>query len=278
MKRFAFILITCMLLFTNMIYASESGVSYGDVPATEIDITIDAVKDDIYAKGLHMRLERLLAPDGNDYGTRGDAWLLLKDKYLCIFVAVQTTDLIEPDADLQQNSPWSVESVEVFLNPGNTDDNANTTQYRIDTAGWPCVYTQTGQADYGHDMVGSQIDYAAAITADGYDVEYKIPLTDYAQGTKIGFQIQINDPNDEGQVHVMSPSSLTASSWTAELYDYITIGAALPVETEAPDTEPPAETPAPVITPAAQTGESIVMLMMSAALAASILIIKKKKA
>jgi hypothetical protein len=278
MKKFAFILMICILLLTTLISASESGVSYGDVPSTEVDAAVDAIKDDIYAKGLYMRLDRLLAPDGNDYGTRGDAWLILKDNYLCIFVDVQTTDLVEPDADLQQSSPWSVESVEVFINPGNTDDNANTIQYRIDTAGWPCVYTQTGQADYGPDMVGSQFDYAAAITAGGYAVEFKIPLTDYARGTKIGFQFQINDPNDEGQVHVMSPSSLTASSWTAELYDYITIGAALPVETEAPETEPPAETPAPVEAPAAQTGEPVLISVLSVAVAAAVLMLKKKKA
>ncbi len=259
MKKLSFLMVLCILLLTTGIFASESGISYGDVPSTTADIAIDAAKDDIYAKGLYMKLDRLLDPAGNDYGTRGDAWLLLKDNSLCIFVDVQSTDLIPPDPDLQASSPWNTESVEVFINPGNTDDNAATIQYRIDTANWPCVYTQAGQADYGPDMVGSQFGYASAITGTGYAVEFKIPLTDYAQGAKIGFQFQINDPNDEGQVHTMSQSSLTASSWTAELYDYITIGAALPVETAAPETEAAAEAPAEAAAEApaaaAQTGD-----------------------
>lgn len=278
MKKLALLLTACVLLLTIGIFASESGVSYGDVPATEVDVVIDAAKDEIYAKGLYMRLDRLLAPDGNDYGTRGDAYLLLKDNFLCIFVDVQTTDLIPPDPDLQANSPWSVESVEVFINEGNTDDNANTVQYRIDTTGWPCVYTQAGQADYGHDMVGSQFGYASVITGTGYAVEYKIPLKDYAQGTKIGFQFQINDPNDAGQVHTMSQSSLTASSWTAELYDYITIGAPLPVETEPPATEAAAEAPAeeaPVVI-SAQTGD-IVLFALLTGITSVIAAVKAKK-
>ncbi len=279
MKKLSFVLILCILLLTINVFASESGVSYGDVPSTPADIAIDAVKDDIYAKGLYMRLDRQLAPEGNDYGTRGDAYLILKDNFLCIFVDVQSTNLIEPDADLQASTPWNTESVEVFINPGNTDDNANTIQYRIDTADWPCVYTQTGQADYGPDMVGSQLGYAAAITGTGYAVEFKIPLTDYAQGTKIGFQFQINDPNDEGQVWTMSQSSLTASSWTAELYDYITIGTALPVETEAPVTEAAAEAPvetAAPVTAAAQTGD-IVLCAVLLGIASVITVFRAKK-
>jgi len=118
------------LLLTINVFASESGVSYGDVPSTPADNAIDAFKDDIYAKGLYMRLDRQLAPEGNDYGTRGDAYLILKDNFLCIFVDVQSTNLIEPDADLQASTPWNTESVEVFINPGNTDDNANTIQNR----------------------------------------------------------------------------------------------------------------------------------------------------
>lgn len=273
--RFFYTIILCSLIISLNVFASESGVSYGDVPSTDADIVIDAKKDDIYAKGLYMRLDRLLAPDGNDYGTRGDAYIILKEKYLCIFVDVQTTDLIEPTADLQASTPWNVESVEVFINEGNTDDNTVTVQYRIDTTGWPCVYTQTGQADYGADMVGDQFGYAAALTGTGYAVEFKIPLNTYSEGTKIGFQFQINDPNEAGQVHVMSPSSLTASSWTAELYDYITIGAPLPVETEPPQTEPemPAEPPPAT---AAQTGDIMCAALVAAAAAAVIIKANKK--
>lgn len=275
MKRLSLILILCLFLLASGVFASGSGKSYGDVPSTPADIKIDAVKDDIYAKGLSMKIDRMLDPAASDYGTRGDAYILLKDNYLCIFIDVKTTGIIEPTSDLQASAPWSTESVEVFINEGNTDDNANTVQYRIDTTGWPCVYTQAGQADYGADMVGDKLGYAAAITGTGYAVEFKIPLKTYAQGTKIGFQFQINDPNDAGQVQVMSPSSLTASSWTAELYDYITIGAALPVETAAPVTEAAAET-APVVAAAAQTGDLAVCAAIFGLAAVAVIAFAKK--
>jgi Domain of unknown function (DUF1083). len=279
MKKITLALFLCFMLFTLSVFASESGASYGDVPSTTENITVDAVKDDIYAKGLNMTIDRLLDPAGNDYGTRGNAYLLIKDNSLYIYVDVTTTDIIEPTSDLQTSTPWNTESVEVFINEGNTDDNAVTVQYRIDTTGWPCVYTQGGQADYGADMVGDEFGYAAAITSTGYAVEFRIPLTTYSQGTKVGFQFQINDPNDAGQIQVMSRSSLTASSWTAELYDYITIGAPIVIETEAPVTEAPAQTPAAetAAPTAAQTGDiAICAAIFGLAAAAAIFIASKK--
>lgn len=275
MKRISISLLLCALLFTLSVFAAEAGANYGDVPSTQTDIKIDAVKDDVYAKGLKMIIDRPLDPAAADYGTRGEGYLLFKGSDLYVFVSVTSADLIAPAADLQASTPWTTESVEVFINEGNTDDNANTMQYRIDTSGWPCVYNQAGQADYGADMVGKQIGYAAAITDTGYNVEFRIPIKNAAQGAKIGFQFQINDPNEAGQVQVMSRSSLTASSWTAELYDYITVGAPLPVETEAPATEAAVET-APAAA-SAQTGDMLIYIAIFGAAAIAVITFAAKK-
>lgn len=64
----------------------------------------------------------------------------------------------------------------------------------------------------------------------------------------------------------MSQSSLTASNWTAELYDYITIGAALPVETAAP------------VTASAQTGDIVLCAALLGIVSAIAVFRAKKKA
>lgn len=294
MKKFALAMAALLVLSVLAIpaIAAEAGASLGDVPQSYADIVVDAVKDDIYESGLKLDISRPLTDGQDETGTSGIGWLLYKDGWLYEYIEVTDPQLFPPDPDKQTGTPWETDSVEVFVNVTNSDESTDVLQFRIDVTGWPCVYDQNGLADYGPDAVGDQFKYAAKEVSGGYILEFGIPLN-VAEGTKVGFQNQINDRYDDdmSQVQWMTPSSLGSSSWTAELYDYIVIGAMLtpPVE-EAPAEEAPAEEapaaaePAPIAeaapaapAAAAQTSDIASVAIIAAVAALGYAVVLKKR-
>ncbi len=280
---------------TAEIVAEKS--SLGSVPQSYADIVVDAQKDDIYAEALVLDISRPLTEGQDETGCRGTGWLLYKDGWLYEYVEVTDPQLFDPDPSKQTDTPWETESVELFVNTLNSDESTDVMQYRIDVQGWPCVYDQNGLADYGPDNVGDAFKYAERAISGGYAVEFAVPLN-VAEGTKVGFQNQINDRynDDESQVQWMTPSSLGSSSWTADLYDYIVIGSMLtpPVVEAAPApaaeaapaaAAPAAAAPAPAVAAAApaaapvaaQTGDvaAIAVLAAVAALGCAVVVAKK---
>ena len=265
---------------TAEIVAEKS--SLGDVPQSYADISVDATMDDIYNEGLKLDISRPLTEGQDETGTHGTGWLLYKDGWLYEYAEIIDPQLFDPDPDKQQNTPWETDSLELFVNTLNSDESTDIMQYRIDCQGWPCVYDQNGTADYGADAVGDQFRYAERAISGGYAVEFAVPLN-VAEGTKVGFQNQINDryDDDASQVQWMTPSSLSSSSWTAELYDYIVIGSMLTppaVETAAPAAEaaPAAAAPA-AAAPAAQTGDITAVSVLAAVAALGCAVVVSKK-
>lgn len=283
MKRLLVFAMVLSLLCT-MAFAHTDGGLLGDVPQTSEAITVDAVKDAIYDFGLSVPITY---PNGtSDVKATANAWLLSKDGYLYVYAEIKDADVVVAPADLQTSSPWSIDSLELFINSDNSDDNAATTQYRIDNEGWPCVYDQNGRADYGPDAVGSAFMYAEVDTSAGYNVEFAVPVT----GSAVGINFQVNDVSSDGsdQTWAMVHSDVTgsgSSSWTAGDYPYITIGGStvsLPVEvveeTPAADEAPAADTSAATTAPAAaQTSDIIPAAVVMALLGAAGLVICKKR-
>ena len=282
MKKILIFVLALMLIMSISSFASADGASLGKIPQSPVDIKVDAVKDDIYDQGLFIPLLRQLTPESADYGTKGESWSLFKDGVLYVFVHVQDNAIITPDPAKQENNPWETESVEIFINKDNSSDNANTLQYRIDISGWPCVYTQTGRADYGPANVKDAFKYAAKLGTNEYWVEFGIPVEGGTNaGYKFGYQFQINDINDGGQTWKMSPSSLSSSSWTAELYDYAEVGEMLAIEEETvEEAAAPVDAgaaAAPVVSTAPQTSDYTFVLCTASliALLGTALIVKK---
>lgn len=280
MKKLLVLVLALMMIMSVSSFASADGASLGKIPQSPVDITVDAVKDEIYDQGLFIPLTRPLTEGQNEYGTTGEAWCLFKDGMLYAFVHVIDKSIETPDPAKQASTPWETESVEIFINKDNSSDNANTMQYRIDVANWPCIYNQAGVADYGPDMVKDQMKYGAKLGTNEYWLEFGINVEGAkTAGYKFGFQFQINDRNDGGQVQVMSPSSLKASSWTAELYDYAEVGDMLVLEEEtAPAEAAPVDGAAPEApAAAAQTSDYTVVLVAAALIAmlGTALIVKK---
>ena len=271
----ALALCMAMVLLTGQInaLAHKDGGCLGDVPATSKTIIIDAIKESVYDEGLKVEI---MYPKSEEQsvGATGLATLVCTDG--CLYVFFEVTDegfIYEPNPDFQNSSPWKTESCEVFINEKNSSSETDVVQYRIDCAGWPCIYTKTGTANYGSSKVGSAFGYAASLTPTGYKAEFRIPLKtagkDVLSGTssEIGIHFQINDVKDEeGNLNWATEYSAKtgsgADSWQVDAYPYVTLGAsgAGPEDTEEPTAEPtdaPTEAPAdePSATPETTSGE-----------------------
>jgi len=293
MKKALVIILALMFILPISSFAGSQGATMGAVPQlwSGASITVDGYKDDLYDQGLILPLVRPLR-EQTEYGTTGTAWSILKDGTLYIIVQVLDTFIVEPTPEAQSGNPWNCDSVEVFIGVNNTDEPTEVIQYRIDVTGWPCFYLGHGSGDlialYGQEAVGDKFQYACRrVGANEYWVEYGIPLANgTTEGYKFGYQFQINDPQETEQVHIMSPSSAGSSSWTPELYDFVTVGAKLPepVVEVIEEEEPAAEVGTPAVTPpsggAAQTSDIEFAMFIAIgliSLAGAVLLVKKSR-
>ena len=224
-------LISIALLITMLaamlavnVLAVDGGDNYGNVPqAKGVAITIDGKKDAIYDQALKIDVKR--DPTSKTDST-AVGYLVWDTGFLYVFVEVKDTQMVKVDTALQPTSPWMVDSMEVFVQPGN--DGVLVGQYRVDPTGYLSHQTQkTKVTDInlkGADVKATHFEGAAGELAGGYTTEFKIPMTQVA-GAKLGFNFQINDiRNDASRVVVYSASKLGATSWDGDKYDYITLG------------------------------------------------------
>ncbi|MDF2684980.1 MAG: Carbohydrate-binding family 9 [Clostridia bacterium] len=245
MKKIIIIGLTVVLLFilsaASLAYTGNS--SYGSVPKAYEELIIDGVKDEMYSKGLQIDITRP-NPEIEGFAT-AKTWYLWTDGWIYIYAEILDDEIIEPDPTIQETSPWSCDSLEIFIDEDN--DALELQQYRIDVTGWPCYYTQEGVADYGAEIVGTKFGFAQKRVDGGYNVEFKVPTT-AVEGKEIGLNMQINDRYDAdvSQVIVYPQNSLgSGGSWEGETFDFIVLGTMLekpvieaPVEEEADNVNP----------------------------------------
>jgi endo-1,4-beta-xylanase len=144
---------------------------------------IDGVEDEVWKKAPEMKINLFI----QGQGATGVGKALWDNQNLYVFVKVQ-------DKVLSKKNPsgYLQDSVEIFVDEKNNKSpeyDKDDAQYRINftgdfsSRGYPSAYTS-----------------AQAITADGYVVEVKIPFQFIkpAPGTKIGFDLQINDDPGSG--------------------------------------------------------------------------------
>jgi hypothetical protein len=254
------------------VYAVEEGVSYGDVAKTPFEIKVDGEKDAAYDYALKIHQNRKHYENEPDTATNGDTYILWDDGFIYVFAEITDSTIIPTTEDIQSNTPWMADSMEVFLDVGN--DGVDPMQYRIDYTSRPSFQFPDSNS-YGLDASAADgiFEYAAKITSTGYAAEFKIPHASAKVGEKIGLQLQINDMADEtARTCVFPPNSLGGGSWDVTMYDYIVLADA----PEIPETE--AET-APVTEgtePAAQTGDMLPALAVLAAASAAVLFVKKR--
>lgn len=256
------LIVLSVLMLSLPVFAVDGGVSYGDVHKWNEAITIDGTKDAAYDYALKLHQSRKHYEAELETPTNGDSYILWADGFIYVYGEITDAALVPLTEDIQSNTPWMSDSLEVFLDQGNAGNTP--LQYRIDYTGRPSFqYPDTNS--YGQDAsaVKGIFEYAAVKTATGYSVEFKIPYASGKVGEKIGFQLQINDMQDEtNRTCIFPTSSLSAGSWDSTLYDYIVLANAPVIATEAPVA--PADN-APV---APQTGDNGLVLYGALLLAA----------
>ena len=283
MKKIAAILLVCAMLIPAGALgalANSANKSFGNVPESADAIAIDGVKDAVYDQGLRISIDKgQLYGEAEPPSSSGVAWLLWQDGFLFVFAQITDPTPFTPSADTQSNQPWWTDSAEVFLDPDNsasTDTNdANAVQYRIDSTGYRSFEDRiNGTNSYGGDAATANgvFDGAAVTTSTGYNVEFKIPITETAGG-EIGLLLQINDIIADGvsREMVFPDQSILAESalnWTPVNWDYIVLSGT--TAAAGGDNGGAAATTAPVGSP--DTGDSgiAVALLAAAALGAVI--------
>lgn len=247
------------------------------VPSADL-ITIDGeMNDAVWADAVKVELNQFNV--GEDNGTHGTAYMLWGDNTWYLFYDVSDAEIVPPAEDLQNNSPWNTDSVEMFFDFGNEHADL-VQQFRVDCSGWLSYYTEGGaDSIYGPEAGQFFGDYAVKMDKDGYNVEVAVNLEKWGlkEGDAIGLQLQINDmtaANETGTTAVYNMAqSLGAGSWDADLYDYVVLGGALEVPEEpvedAPVEDAPAES-APITADAGIVAAAAVM-----AVAAGVVLSKK---
>ncbi len=261
--------------------ASYDGAKVADVPKVPSadHITIDGeMNDAVWADAVKVEINQLNL--GSEDGAQGTAYMLWGDDTWYLFYDVTDAEIVPPAEDMQQNTPWSTDSVEMFFDFGNEHEDL-TQQFRVDAAGWLSYYTEGGATSiYGPEAGKYFGDYAVTMDAAGYNVEVAVNLSEWGlkEGDAIGLQLQINDmtsANETGTTNVFNMAqSLGAGSWDIDLYDYVVLGAPLEVPEEPAADEPavdaPADTTAPTTADAGIVAAAAVM-----AVAAGVVLSKK---
>ena len=123
-----------------------------------------------------------------DTATNGDTYILWDDGFIYVFAEITDSTIIPTTEDIQSNTPWMADSMEVFLDVGN--DGVDPMQYRIDYTSRPSFQFPDSNS-YGLDASAADgiFEYAAKITSTGYAAEFKIRTP--ARSAKIGLQLQI---------------------------------------------------------------------------------------
>jgi endo-1,4-beta-xylanase len=162
-------------------------VGHVDVPQTaaapEIDGEIEAGWQDAAAVTTEVRVE------GSAEGAKADVRLLWDEQRLYVLAEVA-----DPQLNADNSNAWEQDSVEIFVDPGNTKSGAfkpEDGQYRINF--------QNHQSISGDPaVIGDNLTSAAAVVDGGYVIEASVDIEGGvpAAGSFIGLELQINDATD----------------------------------------------------------------------------------
>ena len=153
-----------------------------------------AEKDAIYDKSPELPISRfIMGIQGEDVqfkGATGKAWVTWNETALSAYIEV--TDPVLSDASELE---YMQDSVEVFIDENNSKAN----QYEKDDGQFRVSFKNT--TSFGSTGTVEGFKSAAKIITGGYAVEVVIPFRTIkgAEGTIIGFDLQINDDQGNGK-------------------------------------------------------------------------------
>lgn len=163
--------------------------------------TIDGRVDAIWKTTPAMPLDRYQTAW---HGATGVARALWDHENL--YVLVEVTD---ERLDKSSPNPWEQDSIEVFVD----ENNAKTSFYEEDDGQYRVNYTN--QTSFSPAGIAAGFESATRVGRTAYTVEVKIPFRTItpAEGTTIGFDVQINDGQDGARQSVAIWNDLTGNGW-----------------------------------------------------------------
>jgi endo-1,4-beta-xylanase len=161
-------------------------VGHVDVPRTTAAPAVDGQVDPAWDSAATITTPVLV--EGSAGGATAEVRLLWDEQRL--YVLAQVAD---PQLDADSSNPWEQDSIEIFVDPGNTKSGAfkpEDGQYRINF--------ENAQSISGDlDVIGDNLTSAAEVVDGGYLVEASVELTATpAEGSLIGLELQVNDATD----------------------------------------------------------------------------------
>ncbi len=137
-------------------------------------------------------------------GANGTAKVLWDEENLYVLVRVN-------DSELDKSNPneWEQDSIEVFL------DQLNTKQtFYVDGVGQYRINYEN-ETSFNPAGIDEGFESAVKVTGSSYTVEVKIPLTEIRpkHGTKIGFDVQINDARSGARQSVATWNDLSGQGY-----------------------------------------------------------------
>ena len=160
------------------------------------EIVIDGALDASYTDPIpRLRVSQPVTPDAG-MGTYADVRLAYYENLLFVHAVVHDSDIVTPDASMQETEPWNTDSLELLLNhPGASTIH----QWRLDVSEYPTYYTHDGSA-YGYgktDAAPYFADYCVTVSDNGtYTIEAALLLPEnlvFYGDEAVGIQMQIND-------------------------------------------------------------------------------------
>lgn len=174
--------------------ANESTALYGTP-------VVDGVIDEIWNDTAVMEINRYQMAW---QGATGTARALWDDKNLYVLLQVSDTQL-----DKGSSNAWEQDSIEVFVD----ENNEKTSFYQDDDGQFRVNYENT--TSFNPDSIAEGFESAVSVSGTSYTVEVKIPFRTItpANGTVIGFDVQINDGKDGARQSVATWNDLTGNAY-----------------------------------------------------------------
>jgi len=174
------------------------------VPLAKTAPVIDGVEDKAWKKAATVATG--VTVEGSADGAKADVSLMWDED--AIYALFEVTD---PELDATSVNPWEQDSVEVFLNPGNTKEGGYGDadgQYRVSFGN--AVSLGGNGPDAG------AITSAATVTNTGYTVEIAIALADGqgVVGAEHGLDLQVNDATGGVRTAAHTWYDPTGQSWS----------------------------------------------------------------
>ncbi|MFG3339614.1 endo-1,4-beta-xylanase [Glycomyces sp. NPDC048151] len=178
------------------------------VPLAKDAPVIDGRKDKAWKKASTVATE--VRVEGSAEGAKADVSLMWDDA--AIYALFEVTDA---QLDATSANAWEQDSVEVFLNPGNTKSGGYGDadgQYRVNFAN----VVSLG----GNGPESGAITSAVKVTSTGYTVEIAIALGegDGVVGAEHGLELQVNDAAEGARTAVHTWYDPTGQSWSTNKY------------------------------------------------------------